>query len=687
MSSRCATSARRHAHRDRRLLTGPVVGVDDAAGGDPVQHRLRYERARAGGELTTTGAPDHEVEFDFAMVLAPGAGLSRRGDHAMRPDAVADQLDLASRDQSLADEHSVEVGADGEHIVGQRKPLASRRIERHQQHHTRFKHGRARVVVALTQPTGEALTGHALDIDGHRRGVAATIRPVCVAVRTDDAEAHLTRIGARPRQHGDDSGRREKRTYDQDQGEYGARHASMVEPALGYRSQVCARGNAYPDRVSTTSPFVAPVAVARPRRAVIEAAWRAIGPGVEVLSAEDGGPLRRTVKRIIDPLVLRLRSNTAFSAPVPTPDAAVAMHQLIVGHGSQLRYTAAWFAALKAERRRLRLTSGNAQELYFPVCFELAVTKGDPAQHSRQTATAVLGDIHGERDRTAIEVLNKYAEDPHVIAELSAQVDRSWVDVRPDTSITGPFLAGLTTVLGAADGHRAMVARQRVWSALVADAAPYNLGATAHTDGGGLPWSIVDIGLSSTAPQPPPSILGVDSDADRPLNRAVIARVRATLRRAMGRDELPDIPALCAEEVDRACAPWGLLAEDKQATLVAGIEVACELAPLTETAQCRYVLARLIQARLRKEAYVLHARRYLADGGPVHPRQRQVIDELGGFARPYLSRLWARLHGRDVWQESCDDVEDVCALLEGVARSVSLDHRQRIKVMLEQVAG
>jgi len=54
------------------------------------------------------------------------------------------------------------------------------------------------------------------------------------------------------------------------------------------------------------------VAVAHPRRAVIDRAWRAIGPGVEVLSGDDGGPLRRTVKRIIDPLVLRLRSNTAF---------------------------------------------------------------------------------------------------------------------------------------------------------------------------------------------------------------------------------------------------------------------------------------------------------------------------------------------------------------------------------------
>jgi hypothetical protein len=425
-------------------------------------------------------------------------------------------------------------------------------------------------------------------------------------------------------------------------------------------------------------------AVSQPRRAVIDRAWRAIGPGVAVLSGDDGGPLRRTVKRILDPLVLRLRSNTEYSAPFIDADTAEAMHVVIVGHGAQLRTAAAWFELLKRERRRLHITTGNAQELYFPVCFELAVTKGAPAQAD---AEAILREIHGDRDRTAIEVLNRYVADPEVVAELTDQLGRSWSDVQAGPEITGPFLAGLGTVLGPADGHNAAAARQRVWAALIADATPYNLGAKAHTAAADLPWSIMHLGLSSVEPQRPPAIVG-GPDSERPLNRNVVDRLRATLRRAMDRDELPDIPLLCAEEVDRSCAPWGLLAEDKQATLIAGIEVGACLAPLTESAQTRYALAGQIQARLRKEAYVLHARRYLADGGPIHPRQQQVVDDLAAFARPYLSRLWARLHGRDVWQEPCDDVDDVRALLEGVARSVSLDHRQRIKAMLElQVAG
>ena len=446
--------------------------------------------------------------------------------------------------------------------------------------------------------------------------------------------------------------------------------------------------NPYSVLMSADPQLATTVAAGHPRRSVIDQAWRAVGSGVEVLSSDDGGPLTRTVKRIIDPLVLRLRSNPQYSTPVVTPNTAAAMHDLIVGSASELRSTAAWFEALKLERRRQRIRTGNAQELYFPVCFELAATKGPPAQDDHETVATALREIHQSRDRTGMELLHQYVASPDVVAALTAQLDRSWRDVRgPNETATAGLLAELGTVLGAAHGHRAAVARQRVWSAVIADSTPYNLGAAAHDDPAALPWSIVELGLSSIAPQHPPPVSG-GADSDRPLDRSVVNRVRATLRRALDRDALPDIPLLCEEEVDRACAPWGLLSEDKQATLVAGIEVAVELAPLDPSVATRYALAAQIQARLRKEAYVLHARRYLAEGGPIHPRQQQVVDDLAAYAQPYLSRLWARLHGRDVWQEPCDDVDDMRSLLEGVARSVSLDHRQRIKSMLElQVAG
>lgn len=462
-----------------------------------------------------------------------------------------------------------------------------------------------------------------------------------------------------------------------------------MDDAKGYRTQVfggvAATSCAYPEQMAGIvgdSPRVSAVAVASPRRAVIDRAWRDIGAGVELLSGTDGGPLRRTVKRILDPLVLRLRANPQYSAPVLAADVAAEVADLIAANASQLRATASWFALLKAERRRLRITAGNAQELYFPACFELAVTKGPPQGDGPSIAGAALTSLHDDRDRTAVERLNRYADDARVVAALTTQLERSWHDVRAGSGLDGPFLSGLAAVLGPAAGHTAQAARQRVWAALIADSTPYNLGARARVEFADLPWSIVEIGLSAIAPQHPPVVTG-GSDRERPLDRSVLDRVRATLRRALDREELPDIPLLCAEEVDRSCAPWGLLAEDKQATLVAGVEIGVELAPLRETVTPRYELAHTIQARLRKEAYVLHARRYLADGVALHPRQRQVVDELAAFARPYVSRLWARLHGRDVWQEPCDDVDDVRSVLEGVARSVSLDHRQRIKAMLE----
>lgn len=422
------------------------------------------------------------------------------------------------------------------------------------------------------------------------------------------------------------------------------------------------------------------VGVRQPRRAVIDAAWRAIGPGVECLSADDGAPLTRTVKRIIDPLVLRLRVNTRYSAPIVPAEVAGEMHRAIVEQAATLRNTAAWFDLLKRERRRLRITQGNAQELYFPVCYELAITAGEA---NATDAERVLRDVHADRDRTAIDLLNSHVADPAVVAELDDQLDRAWRDVRPGHHPSEPFLAGLATVLADAAGHTAGAARTRVWSALVDDMTPYNLGAAARVDGSDLPWSLTDLGLASTQPQRCPVVTRpARVDGERPLDRSVVDRVRATLRRGMDRDGLPDIALLCAEEVDRAAAPWGLLGEDKQATLLAGIEVATDLAPLDPGARPRYGLSARIQARLRKEAYVLHARRYVADGAAVHPRQQQVIDELASFRRPYLNRLWARLHGRDVWQEPCVDADDVRALLDGVARSVSLDHRQRIKAML-----
>ena len=140
-------------------------------------------------------------------------------------------------------------------------------------------------------------------------------------------------------------------------------HAIRVCCCPGYRTQL------YAGRMSAGFEVATAIAVSQPRRAVIDRAWRAIGPGVEVLSGDDGGPLRRTVKRIIDPLVLRLRSNAQYSAPFVDADVAVAMHDLIVGHGAQLRAAAAWFELLKRERRQAAHHHRERAGAVFPCLF------------------------------------------------------------------------------------------------------------------------------------------------------------------------------------------------------------------------------------------------------------------------------------------------------------------------------
>ena len=88
----------------------------------------------------------------------------------------------------------------------------------------------------------------------------------------------------------------------------------------------------------------------------------------------------------------------------------------------------------------------------FPVCFELAVTKGAPAQEDHEAAAAVLRD-DSRRTRPHRRWRCSTGSSPinEVIAALTQQLDRSWRDVGRGTEITGPFLGGLTTVLGAAD--------------------------------------------------------------------------------------------------------------------------------------------------------------------------------------------------------------------------------------------
>ncbi|WP_420114668.1 hypothetical protein, partial [Pseudactinotalea sp.] len=128
-----------------------------------------------------------------------------------------------------------------------------------------------------------------------------------------------------------------------------------------------------------------------PRTAVIAAAWSRLR-GVEVLSGADGGPLSRTVKCVLDPLVIRPAAHPALAVPLLEPEAAAALTQRLLDHAEVLRDTAAWYPVLKQRRRALRITAGNPQETCFPVAFELATTRGAPGQDAADVADTALAD-------------------------------------------------------------------------------------------------------------------------------------------------------------------------------------------------------------------------------------------------------------------------------------------------------
>src|SRR5690606_16052207 len=97
-----------------------------------------------------------------------------------------------------------------------------------------------------------------------------------------------------------------------------------------------------------------------------------------------------------------------------------------------------------------------------------------------------------------------------------------------------------------------------------------------------------------------------------PLDRSLRTRGVAAARRGSGAVE-----STTEAELDRARSPFGLHDPALRATLVIGVVLAGQLRPLAAQSSARGP-AREIEARLRKEAYVLHTRRLLAEGGPIH---------------------------------------------------------------------
>lgn len=159
---------------------------------------------------------------------------------------------------------------------------------------------------------------------------------------------------------------------------------------------------------------------------VLDEVWRRLA-GVEALSGPNGGPLRRTVKLILDPLVIRPVQHPLCAGTILTADGAVLLATRVHAAADVLRATAAWFNLLKQTRRALRITEGNAQDLYFQRCFELATVSGMPnAARDGAAAEAALREIHDLTAGRTTQALKEYLTDPARAREVSELIGTAW---------------------------------------------------------------------------------------------------------------------------------------------------------------------------------------------------------------------------------------------------------------------
>ncbi|MEV6215278.1 hypothetical protein [Nocardia sp. NPDC051833] len=435
----------------------------------------------------------------------------------------------------------------------------------------------------------------------------------------------------------------------------------------------------------------------RPRALVLDEVWRGLD-GVDALSGPQGGPLRRTVKLILDPLVIRPVQHPLCAGTVLSADGATLLTSLVLARSDVLRACADWFTVLKQVRRALRITEGNAQDLYFQRCFELATVHGPPGPDARARAEAMLREVHESTGGRTTAALKDHVTDPNRLVELTALVEVAW-NRRPLSDFGVRDLApALTELLEAStlarDGDPADAGP--LLDELIEDQAGTHRGIAlwrAHPAHGA-----DDLGLTvHTCPQRPD--LGASASTANlglPFDRTIYERVFTVLQGSVDRTDLPDIPELVTTEISRGCSPWALLDESLRLAAAVGCELALGLSPIGTADGANPNLAAatdqgdpatsrahdIVNKRWRREAYVLQARRYAVHGPGATGPLATVAAELRTPWRPYLRRLWVRLHGRDVREMPVYEPGELWDLLDGVARSVILDHRARVKQAL-----
>ncbi|NUS63454.1 MAG: hypothetical protein HOQ46_07365 [Saccharothrix sp.] len=402
-----------------------------------------------------------------------------------------------------------------------------------------------------------------------------------------------------------------------------------------------------------------------PRGALVARAWAGLGDAVAPLSNAAGRPLTRTVKLILDPLVLRPVLNPGFAAGAIAVEDADALVARIADAGPVLAATASWFAVLKKERRRRWITDGNPQDLYFQRCFELATRHGEPGPDAADVAAAVLEEVHG-REGPTVAALRDYVSDPANASELTGLLTAAWAAADPPApapTSTSPFLATC-----------AVTPDRALFDALVRDSA-----GSAGAAGLDRPGVALAHGLTSRdVPVRPELGRGASKgNLPRPFDRSIVERLFAPLTNAFQREGLADVPTLVRREIARSAGPWQLADEESRLVLVLGRDASADLAgpPAGEPGSA----AARLRSRWEREAYVHRVLR-MPSAVPA-----EVRADVRGVREAYLRRLWVRVHGRELRHDTVtpDQVWDV---LDGVLRSVILDQRDRLRSVLEREA-
>lgn len=432
----------------------------------------------------------------------------------------------------------------------------------------------------------------------------------------------------------------------------------------------------------------------RPRALVIDRAWRALGPGPASLSGPGGAPLTRTVKLIVLPLLVRPALRPELAADFLGPADAARLDALIREAGARLTATAQWFTLVKKVRRALGVVAGNPQDLYFQRCFELATEHGAPSAGAEALARAVVEDVADAGGGRTVEALKDCLADTALRARLDAELAEAWDARRPaaeaDAAETVALAGNALEACGGPEpdspayaamveaGHGGLLGRilwARACGVWGGEGPPAHLGLTAR-------------------PVPPRPEVGRSASTatlPAPLDRTLFERLFVVLQSSSRREELPTVPELVGREAGRSCAPLGLYDESLRVTVVLGGRLAVGLDPLGtgEPGAGRTAAHRAVNNRWRREASVLRARRMTVsphpdpDGGTLDA----LAQDLRTPWTAYMRRLWVRLHGRDVRDAPLEDLAAAWSVLDGVARSVMMDHRARVRSALRALSA